>query len=47
MMVCMETMLTFVADLFDDNRDFNIKVKAFGSKTAQEENSKNGFRSRY
>jgi len=36
--------VTFVADLFDDNRDFNIKVKAFGSKTPAE-NSKNGFRS--
>ena len=36
--------VAFVADLFDDNRDFNIKVKAFGSKTPSE-NSKNGFRS--
>ena len=36
--------VAFVADLFDDNRDFNIKVKAFGSKTPAE-NSKNGFRS--
>ena len=36
--------VAFVADLFDDNRDFNIKVKAFGSKTLAE-NSKNGFRS--
>ena len=36
--------VAFVADLFDDNRDFNIKVKAFGSK-APAENSKNGFRS--
>ena len=36
--------VAFVADLFDDNRDFNIKVKAFGSKTTAE-NSKNGFRS--
>ena len=36
--------VAFVADLFDDNRDFNIKVKAFGSKTPIE-NSKNGFRS--
>jgi len=36
--------VAFVADLFDDNRDFNIKVKAFGSKTPAE-NSTNGFRS--
>jgi len=36
--------LAFVADLFDDNRDFNVKVKAFGSK-APKDNSKNGFRS--
>jgi hypothetical protein len=36
--------VAFAADLFDDNRDFNIKVKAFGSKTPAE-NSKNGFRS--
>ena len=36
--------VAFVADFFDDNRDFNIKVKAFGSKTPAE-NSKNGFRS--
>ena len=36
--------VSFVADLFDDNRDFNIKVKAFGSKTPAE-NSINGFRS--
>ena len=36
--------VAFVADLFDDNRDFNIKVKAFGSKTPAE-NSNNGFRS--
>ena len=36
--------VAFVADLFDDNRDFNIKVKAFGSKTPAK-NSKNGFRS--
>ena len=36
--------VAFVADLFDDNRDFNIKVKAFGSKTPTE-NSTNGFRS--
>ena len=36
--------VSFVADLFDDNRDFNIKVKAFASKTPSE-NSKNGFRS--
>ena len=31
-----------VADLFDDNRDFNIKLKAFGSKTPIE-NIKNGY----
>ena len=37
--------VAFVADLFDDNRDFNIKVKAFGSKTTQSENGNNGFRS--
>ena len=36
--------LVFVADLFDDNRDFNVKLKAFGSK-APKDNSKNGFRS--
>ena len=36
--------VAFVADLFDDNRDFNFKVKAFGSKTPAE-NSTNGFRS--
>ena len=36
--------VAFVANLFDDNRGFNIKVKAFGSKTPAE-NSKNGFRS--
>ena len=31
--------VAFVADLFDDNRDFNINLKAFGSKTPVE-NSK-------
>ena len=36
--------VAFVADFFDYNRDFNIKFKAFGSKTPAE-NSKNGFRS--
>ena len=36
--------LAFVADLFDNNRDFNVKVKAFGSK-APKDNRKNGFRS--
>ena len=36
--------VAFVADFFDYNRDFNIKLKAFGSKTPAE-NSKNGFRS--
>ena len=36
--------VAFVADLFDNNRDFNFKVKAFGSKTSLN-NSKNGFRS--
>ena len=36
--------LVFVADLFDDNRDFNVKLKAFGSKKPKD-NSKNGFRS--
>ena len=36
--------VAFVADFFDDNRDFNIKLKAFDSKTPAE-NSKNGFRS--
>ena len=36
--------LAFVADLFDDNRDFNVKVKAFGSKTFKDK-IKNGFRS--
>jgi hypothetical protein len=36
--------IAFVADLFDDNRDFNIKIKAFGSKTPKKNND-NGFRS--
>jgi hypothetical protein len=36
--------LAFVADLFSENRDFNVMVKAFGSK-APKDNSKNGFRS--
>ncbi|MDG2483760.1 MAG: DUF5916 domain-containing protein [Flavobacteriaceae bacterium] len=36
--------VAFVADLFDDNRDFNIKIKAFGSKTPKNNND-NGFRS--
>jgi hypothetical protein len=36
--------VAFVADLFDDNRDFNIKIKAFGSKTPKKNND-NGFRS--
>ncbi|MDG1929765.1 MAG: DUF5916 domain-containing protein, partial [Flavobacteriaceae bacterium] len=35
--------MAFVGDLFDDNRDFNIKMKVFGSKT-QKKNSDNGFR---
>ena len=35
--------VAFVADLFDDNRDFNIKMKVFGSKTPKK-NSDNGFR---
>ena len=36
--------MAFVADIFDNNRDFNLKVKAFGSKTPKY-NRKNGFRS--
>ena len=36
--------LAFVADLFDNNRDFNVKVKAFGSK-APKDNIQNGLRS--
>ena len=35
--------VAFVADMFDNKRDFNFKVKAFGSKTPKE-NSTNGFR---
>jgi hypothetical protein len=35
--------MSFVGDLFDDNRDFNIKMKVFGSKTPKK-NSDNGFR---
>jgi hypothetical protein len=35
--------LAFVADMFDNKRGFNFKVKAFGSKTPKE-NSTNGFR---
>ena len=27
--------LAFVADMFDNKRDFNVKVKAFGSKTPE------------
>ncbi len=34
----------FVADLFDNNRDFNLKLKVFGSKTP-EKSGANGFRS--
>ena len=36
--------VAFVADLFDNKRDFNLKVKVFGSKTSLN-NSNNGFRS--
>jgi len=36
--------VSFVADIFDSNRDFNIKLKAFGSKVP-EKSSNNGFRS--
>ena len=35
--------VAFVADMFDNKRSFNFKVKAFGSKTPKE-NSTNGFR---
>ena len=35
--------IAFVADMFDSNRDFNFKVKTFGSLTPKI-NNKNGFR---
>ena len=35
--------IAFVADMFDSNRDFNFKVKIFGSLTPKI-NNKNGFR---